>query len=115
MLAKSAILALTIVGTVAAAVRPIIPRWISADKYGSAYVLINNWNGTYSYEASTTFSWDFDYNCARTYAYSYSTYDWSEASYCQNTVTEYSTETGKCRSEYVGYYNLEQEVKDQMD
>lgn len=115
MFSKTAILALTIVGTVTAAVRPNIPRWISADKYGSAYILLNNWNGTYSYEVSASFSWDFDYNCARAYAYSYSTYDWAESSYCNNKMTEYSSTQGSCQTENVGYIDLEEQVKAELD
>ena len=105
-----ALLTFAVVGTVSAAVqKPVIPRWISADKYGSAYVLINNWNGTYAYEGSSSFSWDFDYNCARTYYYSYSTYEWAESSYCNNYLTEYHSTNG-CSKQYVGYQSIEQQT-----
>lgn len=111
MLTKATI-ALAVVGTVAAAtVKPSFPRWISADKYGYGYLLNSYHNGTYNYEASTSFSWDFDYNCARSYAYSYSTYEWAEAAYCNNQVTEYTSAYG-CSSYYAGYQNLESQVND---
>jgi hypothetical protein len=114
MFGKAA-LALTLIGIVSCASnRPVIPRWISADKYGSAYVLLNNWNGTHSYEVSASFSWDFDYNCARAYAYAYSNGEWAEASYCNNKLTEYDSNFG-CSTQNIGYINLEDEVKKEID
>jgi Ca2+-binding EF-hand superfamily protein len=105
-------LGLTIVGTVAAqqSFSPVIPRWISADKHGYGYVLTNYWNGTYAYEGSMSFSWDFDYNCARSYFYSYSDYAWGESTYCQNVVTAYDSRYG-CYSEDIGYINMESGIK----
>ena len=115
MLAK-AVLALAVVGTVSAAsaTRPVVPRWISADKHGYGYLLNSYWNGTYNYEGSTSFSWDFDYNCARSYFYSYTDYSWAEASYCNNYVNAYHSLYG-CESYYAGYYSLEQETNKWLD
>lgn len=106
---KKVAIALAIVGTVSAAIQPNIPRWISADKHGYGYYLQAYWNGTYSYEGETRFSWDFDYNCARSYFQDYNTYQWSEGTYCNNVVTEYDSRYG-CSTYNAGYYSLEREM-----
>ena len=113
---KKAVIALAVVGTVSAAtVRPNIPRWISADKHGYGYYIQSYHNGTYNYAASTSFSWDFDYNCARTFMQEYNgNNDWIESVYCQNQVTEYSSRNG-CSSYYAGYYSIEQEMNKKID
>ena len=105
MLTKAA-LALAIVGTVSAANNATFPRWISADKYGYGYVLSAYYNNTYNYEGSTSFSWDFDYNCIRSYWYSYSDYSWGESSYCNGYLKE-DTSYSTCQQSYYGYYDLE--------
>lgn len=110
-------LALAVAGFVTATAKqatPVIPRWISADKHGYGYILTSYWNGTYNYEGSTSFSWDFDYNCVRSYAYSYSDYQWAESSYCNNVVTEYHSLYG-CSQQNVGYISLEKEMNDWVD
>ena len=111
MLTKTT-LALTIVGTVAAqqAFSPVIPRWIDANKHGNGYVIANYWNGTYEYAGETSFSWDFDYNCARSYFEQYSDNTWAESTYCNNVATSYHSQYG-CYTENVGYVNLENETK----
>jgi len=93
MISKTSVF-LAVVGTVSAASNSStvsFPRWIDAAKNGYGYVLSQYYNGSYTYEGTTSFSWDFDYNCARQYFYSYSDYTWGEATYCNNVVTSYDS------------------------
>lgn len=107
MISKTSVF-LTIVGTVA--VGAYLPRKIDDSYHGWGYGIRAYNNGSYEYEGYTQFSWDFDLNCFYAYGQSYEDYSWAEASYCNNYLKAYDSESYQCYNEYVGYVDIEGET-----
>jgi hypothetical protein len=71
-----------------------LPRRISDYSSGWGYGLTVYPNGTYNYDAYMSFAWDFDLNCAWSYAQSYEDYSWVETSMCKGQVNQYYSDYG---------------------
>ena len=80
-----------------AAIRPAIPRWIDADRFGFGYEIKKlKKDDSISYQGYLEFSYDFDYNCAREFWLNYIDHSWGERTTCQGETVNFFSNNNTC-------------------